>query len=120
MQDASHWKTFPFGLRAPSGMYTREAVKSIQIQSGLHQPSGNLKAEPQACRDLLDVPCIYHKGSRHMLRGYRLRKKIDQERDVTWATQAPTSLYGGEFEKAQIRISPTTRDPPSDASWWSQ
>jgi hypothetical protein len=33
-QEASHRKTFPFGLRAPSGVYTRQAAKSIQIQSG--------------------------------------------------------------------------------------
>jgi hypothetical protein len=32
-QDSSHRKTFPFGLRPPSGVYTRQATKSIQIQS---------------------------------------------------------------------------------------
>jgi hypothetical protein len=33
-QDASHRKTFPFVLRPPSDVYTRQAAKSIQIQSG--------------------------------------------------------------------------------------
>jgi hypothetical protein len=105
-QDASHHKTFPFGLRAPSGVYIRQAAKSIQIQSGRQQPSGDLKVEPRAHRDPLDVPCIYHKGARHILRGCWLWKKIDQERDVARATQAPTSPDGGEFQKARIRISP--------------
>jgi hypothetical protein len=36
----------------------------------------------------------------------RLRKKIDQERDVARATLAPTSPDGGEFQKARILISP--------------
>jgi hypothetical protein len=105
-QDASRRKTFPFGLRPPSDVYTRQAAKSIQIQSGRQQPSGDLKVESRARRDPLDVPCIYHKGARHTLRGCRLRKKIDQERDVSRATQAPTSPDGGEFQKARIRISP--------------
>jgi hypothetical protein len=33
-QDASHRKTFPFGLRPTSDLYTHLAAKSIQIQSG--------------------------------------------------------------------------------------
>jgi hypothetical protein len=33
-QDASHRKTFPFGLRPSSDAYAREAAESIQIQSG--------------------------------------------------------------------------------------
>jgi hypothetical protein len=57
-------------------------MKSIQIQSGRQQPSGNLKVEPRARRDPIDVPCIYHKGARHALRGCRLRKQIGQERDA--------------------------------------
>jgi hypothetical protein len=105
-QDASHRKTFPFGLRAPSSVYTRQAAKSIRIQSGRHQPSGDLKVEPHAHCDPLDVPCIYHKGARHTLHGCQLRKKIDQERDVACATQTPTSPNGGEIQKARIRISP--------------
>jgi hypothetical protein len=108
-QDASHHKTFPFGLRSPSDVYARQAAKSIQIQSGRQKPSGDLKVEPRARRDSLDVPCIYHKGARHTLRGCRLRKKIDQERDVARATQAPTSPDGGEFQKARIRISPNNQ-----------
>jgi hypothetical protein len=43
MQDASHYKTFPFGLRSPSDVYTRQAAKLIQIQSGRQQPSGDFK-----------------------------------------------------------------------------
>jgi hypothetical protein len=33
MQDASHRRTFPFGLRPSSDVYQRQAAKSIQIQS---------------------------------------------------------------------------------------
>jgi hypothetical protein len=105
-QDVSHRKTFPFGLQPSSNVYTRQAMKSIQIRSGRQQPSGDLKVESRARRDPLDVPCIYHRGAWHTLRGCWLRKKIDQERDASRATQAPTSSDGGEFQKAQIRISP--------------
>jgi hypothetical protein len=97
MQDASQRKTFPFGLRPPSDVYNHQAAKSIQIQSGRRQPTSDLKVESRARHDPLDVPCIYHKGARHTLRGCRLRRKIDQEHDVARATQAPTSPDGGEF-----------------------
>jgi hypothetical protein len=63
MQDASHRKTFPFGPRPPSDAYARQVAKSIQIQSGRQQPSGDLKVEAYTRRDPLDVPCIYHKGA---------------------------------------------------------
>jgi hypothetical protein len=76
-QEASRCKTFPFGLRPPSDAYARQATKSIQIQSGRHESSSDLKIEPRTRRDLLDVPCTYHKGTRNTLRGCRLRKKID-------------------------------------------
>jgi hypothetical protein len=74
MQDASHRRTFPFGLRPASDVHARQAEKSIQTQSGRQKPSGDLKVEPRVRRDPLDVPCIYHKGARHTLRGCRLRK----------------------------------------------
>jgi hypothetical protein len=80
-QDTSHHKIFPFGLRPPSDVYKQQEAKSIQIQSGRQQPSRDLKVESHTRRDPLDVPCIYHKGAWHTLRGCRLRKKIDQERD---------------------------------------
>jgi hypothetical protein len=105
-QDALHRKTFPFGLRPPSNLYTRQAAKSIQIQSGRQQPSVDLKVETGARRDPLDVPCIYHKGAWHTLYGCQLQKKIDQERVASRATRAPTSLDDDEFQKARIRISP--------------
>jgi hypothetical protein len=57
-QDASHCKTFPFGLRPPSDEYQHQVAKSIQIQSGRQQPTSNIKVEPRARRDPLDVPCI--------------------------------------------------------------
>jgi hypothetical protein len=85
-QEASHRRTFPFGLQPLSDVYTRQAAKSIQIQSGRQQPSGDLKVESRARRDPFDVPCIDHKVARHTLRGYRLRKKIDQECDISRAT----------------------------------
>jgi hypothetical protein len=75
-QDASHRRTFPFGLRSPNDVNARQAAKSIQIQSGRQKPYGDLKVETRAHRDPLDVPCIYHKGARHTLRGCWLRKKI--------------------------------------------
>jgi hypothetical protein len=96
-QDASRRKTFPFSLRPPSDAYTRQATKSIQIQSGRQRSSGDLKTEPRARHDPLDVSCTYHKGARHTLRGCRLRKKIDQERDASRATRTPASLDVGEF-----------------------
>jgi hypothetical protein len=96
-QDASHHKTFPFGLRPPSDVYTRQVVKSIQIQSGRQKPSGDLKVEAHAHRDPLDVPCIYHKGARHTLRGCQLWKKIDQKRDASRTARAPASPDDVEF-----------------------
>jgi hypothetical protein len=87
-------------------VYTRQAAKSIRIQFGRQQPSGDLKVETRARCDPLDVPCIYHKGARHTLRGCRLRKKIGQERDASRAVRAPTSPDNGEFQKARIHISP--------------
>jgi hypothetical protein len=76
---------FPFDLQPPSDAHARQAAKSIQIQSGRQQLSGDLKVEDRTRRDPLDVPCIYHKAARHTLRGCRLRKKIDQERDASRA-----------------------------------
>jgi hypothetical protein len=60
-----------------SNIYIRQAAKSSQIQYGWQTSSGDLKTEPRARRDPLDVPCTYHKGTRHTLSGCRLRKKID-------------------------------------------
>jgi hypothetical protein len=34
--------------------------KSIQIQSGRQEPTSDLKVEPHARCDPLDVPCVYH------------------------------------------------------------
>jgi hypothetical protein len=76
-QGASHCRTFPFGLRSASDVHARQAAKSIQIQSGRQKPSSDLKVEPRARRDPLDIPCIYHKGARHTLSGCRLRKKVN-------------------------------------------
>jgi hypothetical protein len=100
-QDASHRKTFPFGLRPSSDAHARQAAKTIQIQSGWRDSSVDLKIKPHARRDPLDVPCTYHKGTWHTLRGCRLRKKIDQECDASrgvWTPRLQTS--------AQIRVSP--------------
>jgi hypothetical protein len=96
-QDASHRKTFPFGLRPSSDVYARQVAKSIQIRSGIQQPSGDLKVETRARRDPLDMSCTYHKGTRQTLCGCRLQKKIDQERDASRAVWAPTSPDDGEF-----------------------
>jgi hypothetical protein len=97
MQDASHHKTFPFGLRPPSDIYQHQAAKLIQIQYGRQQPTSDLKVDSRTRSDPLDVPCIYHKGAQHTLHGCRPRRKIDQERDIVRAMQAPTSLDGSEF-----------------------
>jgi hypothetical protein len=70
-------------------------TEPLQIQSG-RRLAGDLKHEPRAHHDPLDVPCTYHKGARHTLRGCRLRKKIDQER-LPRTTQTPASPDGGEF-----------------------
>jgi hypothetical protein len=77
MQTASRRKIFPFGLRPPNDAYIRQATKYSQIQSGRRESPGDLKTGLRSRCDLLDVPCTYHKGARHTLRGCRLRKKID-------------------------------------------
>jgi hypothetical protein len=61
-----------------SDAHARQAAKSFQIQSGRRELSADLNIEPHTHRNPLDVPCTYHKGTRQTLRGYRLRKKIDQ------------------------------------------
>jgi hypothetical protein len=104
-QDASHRKTFPFGLLPPSDAHAHQVAKSIQIQSGRQQPYDNLKVEVCARCDPLDVPRICHKGTLHTLRGCRLRKKINQERDASRAAWAPVSPDDGEFQRVRIRIS---------------
>jgi hypothetical protein len=60
-QAASRRKTFPFGLLLSRDTHARQVAKSIQIQSGRRESSGDLKIEPRAHRDPLDVPCTYHK-----------------------------------------------------------
>jgi hypothetical protein len=47
-QDASHCKTFPFGLRPSSNAHSHQVAKSIQIQFGWRESSGDLKVEPRA------------------------------------------------------------------------
>jgi hypothetical protein len=64
------------------------------------------KDQTSCRRHPLDVLCTYHKGARHTLRGCQLRKKIDQERDASRTARTPTSPEVGEFQKAQICISP--------------
>jgi hypothetical protein len=108
-QDASHRKTFPFGLRPPSDVYQHQATKSIQIQSGRQQPTRDLEVEPHARRDPPDVQCIYHNGVLHTLHGCRLWTKIDRERVVVRAMQAPMSPDGGEFQKAWTPIFPNNQ-----------
>jgi hypothetical protein len=56
-------KTFPFGLRPPSDVYTRQMAKPSQIQSRWQELSSTLMTEFRVCRDPLDVPCTYHKGA---------------------------------------------------------
>jgi hypothetical protein len=88
-QDASRRKTFPFGLRPSRDTHTHQAAKSIQIQSGRRESSGDIKIEPRARHDPLDVPRTYHKDARHTLRGCRLQKKINQERNTPRSAQTP-------------------------------
>jgi hypothetical protein len=108
-QDASHRRTFPFGLRPAGDVHARQAAKSIQIQSVRQKPSDDFMVEPRARRDPLNVPCIYHKGAQHMFLGCRLWKRMDQERDVARAMHVPMSPDGGEFQKARIRLSPNNQ-----------
>jgi hypothetical protein len=107
-QDASHRKTFPFGMRPTSNVHTHQEAKSIQIQSGRQQPSGDPKVESRARATRLTYRAS-PKGARHTLHGCQLRKNIDQERGASRATQAPTSPDGSEIQKAQIRISPNNQ-----------
>jgi hypothetical protein len=117
-QDASHRKTFPFSLRPSSDAYARQVAKSIQIQSGWQHPSGDLKVKTCVCRDPLDVPCIYHKGARHTLRGCRLGRRSTR-------SATPHVLYGLPHLQTMMSSKwpgsaspPMTKDPPSGASWW--
>jgi hypothetical protein len=114
-QNASRRKTFPFGLQPSNDAYIRQATKSSQIQSGWRESFGDLKIEPRARRDPLNVTCTYHKGARHTLHGYRLRKKIDQERNAPRSTQTPTSPDVGEFEKVRVCVFPN--DQSSIRRW---
>jgi hypothetical protein len=90
-QVASRRGTFPFGLRPPSDVYARQATKTSQIQSGSRLSSRDLNTRTRAPCDPLDVPCTYHKGAQHTLHGYRLRKKIDRERE---SASRPLSNFG--------------------------
>jgi hypothetical protein len=85
-------------MRPPNDAYTRQAAKSPHIHSGRRESSVDLKIEPRARRDPLDVPCTYHKGARHTLRGCRLQKKVDQEHNAPRSTQTPTFPDIGEFQ----------------------
>jgi hypothetical protein len=104
-QDALCLKTVPFGLRPSSDSHAHQVANSIQIQSEQWGSIGDLKIEPRARRDPLDVPCTYHKGARHTLCGYRLQKKIDLEHNALRRERTPTSPDVGEFQKARIRVS---------------
>jgi hypothetical protein len=103
-QDASHRKTFPFDLRPQRRVHSiigEVDLDPIWATATIWRPQGqNLHLSRP-----LDVPCIYHKGARHTLRGCRLRKKIDQDRDASRAAKTPTSPDDGEFQKVRIRIS---------------
>jgi hypothetical protein len=120
MQDASHRKIFPFGLRPSNDVYTRQAAMSIQIQFGRQEPSGDLKVETRTRRDPLDIPCVYHKGARHTLRGCRLPKKIDQERDASHVAKLTRLQTVESFKRPRSASPPTIRDPPGTMFWWSQ
>jgi hypothetical protein len=96
----------PFNLRLSSNAHARQEAKSIQILSRRRESSGDLNIKPRVRRDLLDVPCTYHKGARHTHRGCRLWKKIDWECDASHSVWTPTSPDIAEFQKPRIRVSP--------------
>jgi hypothetical protein len=88
-QEVSRRKTFPFGLRPSSDAHALQVAKTIQIKCVWQESSGDLKIEPRARRDSLDV--------RHTLRGCWLRKKIDREHDASHGVWTPMSPDVGEF-----------------------
>jgi hypothetical protein len=117
-------KTLQLCEQASAQRKTRHTARPSRLVCGLPATCTNNMRQSRSRSNLCNInhlatsrsnqtpvatPSTYHasttKGERHMLRGYRPRK-IDQERDVARATQAPTSLDGGEFQKARIRISP--------------
>jgi hypothetical protein len=109
MQDVSRLKISSFGLRPSSDAHARQAAKSIQIQSGRWESSGDLKIEPRACCDPLDVPCTYHKGARHTLHSYRLRKKIGQECSAHIVHKLPRLRTPASSRRSQSASLPTTK-----------
>jgi hypothetical protein len=120
MRGASHRRTFKFGLRSASNVHTRQAASSIQIQSGRQEPSGDLKVEPRTRRDPLDVPCIYHKGARHTLRGCRCGRRSIRSATSRALLKLPRLWTTESFRRPGSTSPPTTRDLLGDASWWSQ
>jgi hypothetical protein len=120
MQDASHRKAFPFGLPPSSDAHARQVAKSIKIQSGQLESSGDLKIEPRARRDPLNVMCTYYKGTQHTLPGCRLRKKIDRERDASRGAQTPHLRMSVSSRRPGSASLPTTKDPLDGVSWWFQ
>jgi hypothetical protein len=79
------------------------------LAAGSHLATSRSSLTPAATP--LGVPCTYHKGARHTLRGCRLRKKIDQERNALRGARIPTSPDVGKFKKARIRVSPNDQSP---------
>jgi hypothetical protein len=116
MQDVSHRKTFPFGVRLPSDAYAHQAAKSIQIQFGRQQPSGDLKVEARARRGPLDVPCIYHKGhdTLSVAAGYRRRSTRSATPHAQY--RIPRLRTTASSRRPGSASPPTTRDPPGGAS----
>jgi hypothetical protein len=93
----------------------------IQIQSGRQQPTSDLKVEPRACHDPLDVPCIYHKG----VRGTRSVAVGCRGRSIGSATsralrKLPRLRTVVSSRRHGSASPPTTRDLPGGVSWWSQ
>jgi hypothetical protein len=120
MQDALRRKTFPFGLRPSSDAYTHQVAKSIQIQSGRQESSDDLKIEPHARRDPLNIPCTYHTGARHTLRVCRLRKKTTRSVMLHAPCGPPRLRTSTSSRRPGSASLPTTKDPLGGASWWSR
>jgi hypothetical protein len=117
-QDASHRKTFPFGLRPSSDTYARQATKSIQIQSGRQQPSGDIKNElaPAATHSTYCAPTKRAHGTLSMAAGYG--RRLTRSATPHALHELPRLQTSASSRRPESTSHPTTKDPPGGASWW--
>jgi hypothetical protein len=108
---------FPFGLRPPSNIYARQAIKSSQIQSGWRRLAGDLKPELRAHRDLLDIPCTYHKAHDIPSAPATCGRRSTKSGSLV-PHELPRLQMAASFRRFRSTSPPTTRVPSFARSWW--